>query len=216
MPRTTLPASAGGHASGHGEMSSNQTQKTEPDRQARKPGLLHFGVLRRFRNDERGQALTEFALVLPLLLLVLLGVIDFGKAINYWIDQTHLANEGARLAAVNNNAGGNLQQYLLGQTETAEQRGCQGTGSQGTQRSAHCATVNVCFYKQSDGSLESTGAAGDTVVVLVQYDYQWLRGFPFTGSPSTTVTGKAAMRLEATPTAILSSNNTGGACPSSA
>jgi hypothetical protein len=44
--------------------------------------------------------LVELALVLPLLLVVLLGMADFGKAMTEWIDQTHLAAEGARLAAV--------------------------------------------------------------------------------------------------------------------
>ena len=42
----------------------------------------------------------EFALVLPLLLLILIGMLDFGKIFNYWIDETHLANEGARYAVV--------------------------------------------------------------------------------------------------------------------
>jgi Flp pilus assembly protein TadG len=37
---------------------------------------------------------------MPLLLVLLLGMIDFGKAFTDWIDQTHLANLGARLAAV--------------------------------------------------------------------------------------------------------------------
>jgi hypothetical protein len=52
-------------------------------------------------REERGTALVELALVLPLLLIVLLGMLDFGKAFNEWISQTHLASEGARLAAVN-------------------------------------------------------------------------------------------------------------------
>src|SRR5438309_10995809 len=101
----------------------------------------------RLGRDDRGVALTEMALVLPLLLLLILGMIDFGKAINYWIDNTHLANEGARLAVVNNNPGGTgqtLQQFILARAETAEQQGCQTSAGTlqartGTQRSAHCA-----------------------------------------------------------------------------
>src|SRR5919201_6035109 len=89
--------------------------------------------------DERGVALVEFALVVPLVLLLILGMIDFGKAINYWIDETHLANEGARWAAVNKNpgTGKTLQQYILDQVETGEEHG----DVQGTQQSAHAATV---------------------------------------------------------------------------
>ena len=52
-------------------------------------------------REERGTALVELALVLPLLLVILLGMLDFGKAFNEWMSQTHLASEGARLAAVN-------------------------------------------------------------------------------------------------------------------
>jgi TadE-like protein len=51
-------------------------------------------------RDERGTALVELALVLPLLLVLLLGMADFGKAMTEWIDETHLASEGARLASV--------------------------------------------------------------------------------------------------------------------
>lgn len=51
-------------------------------------------------KDDRGAALAELALVLPMLLLVLFGMLDFGKAFNEWLDETHLANDGARLAAV--------------------------------------------------------------------------------------------------------------------
>ena len=53
--------------------------------------------------EERGVALVEFALVLPILLVLLFGMLDFGRAFNYWIDSTHLANEGARWAVVNKN-----------------------------------------------------------------------------------------------------------------
>jgi Flp pilus assembly protein TadG len=168
-------------------------------------------------KDERGTALTELALVMPVLLLILLGMIDFGKAINYWIDETHLANEGARLAVVNSNPGAGLatpvrlQQYILGQVDSAELHG----DVVGTQRTAHSATVAICFYSASTGSTITTPTVGDTVEVLVRYSYNWLRGFPFPGDPASTITGKSAMRLEAVPTAYSTADNT-GTCPSSA
>lgn len=169
-------------------------------------------------RDERGTSVTELALAMPVLLLLILGMVDFGKAINYWIDQTHLANEGARLAVVNNNPGGTsqtLQQFLLSQTETAEQRGCQQAPPfRGTQRTAKCATVAICFYSAA-GGVTTTPTVGDTVEVLVRYDYDWLRGFPFPGNPQTTIAGKSAMRLEAVPTNYSTTGNT-GTCPSAA
>ena len=72
-------------------------------------GVLRSGdaVARTYRwqdtpGGERGQAMVEFALVLPLLLLLIFGIFDFGRAINYWIDATHMSNEAARYAAVGN------------------------------------------------------------------------------------------------------------------
>jgi len=57
-------------------------------------------------SEQKGTALVEFALILPILLLILFGLLDFAKAFNYWNDQTHLAAEGARWAVVNSNPGG--------------------------------------------------------------------------------------------------------------
>jgi Flp pilus assembly protein TadG len=49
---------------------------------------------------DRGAAAVEFALVLPVLLLILFGIIDFGRALNAQIELTGAAREGARLAAL--------------------------------------------------------------------------------------------------------------------
>lgn len=177
----------------------------------------------RLRHDESGVALTELALVLPLLLVLLLGMIDFGKAINYWIDETHLANEGARMAIVNNNPGSasgkTLQQYILDQADTIELHGA--AVPVGTQRTVHGAAVNICFYQASDGTLTTSPIVGDTAVVTVQFNYEWLHFLTAEAGvgPATTITGKSAMRLEVLPdpAKVSSTFNIGGvACPASA
>ena len=53
------------------------------------------------RSRERGQALVEFALIAPLFLLIVVGIIQFGIGLNYWLDLNRLANQGARWAVVN-------------------------------------------------------------------------------------------------------------------
>src|SRR4051794_17946290 len=93
--------------------------------------------------DEAGQALVEFALVLPLLLLLLFGMLDLGKAYNYWNDSTHLTSEAARFATVNRKpdpaSALSLQSQIRGQADTAELR----TG--GTSAVAAPAQVCVTF-----------------------------------------------------------------------
>jgi len=66
--------------------------------------------------------MVEFALVLPLLLLLLVSIFEFGRMFNYWIDATHLANEGARWAAVNRAPGDDLPGYVCSQASTAEMK----------------------------------------------------------------------------------------------
>jgi Flp pilus assembly protein TadG len=147
-------------------------------------------VRRRSAHDpQAGVALVEFALVLPILLLLLLGMLDFGKAFNYWIDQTHLANEGARWAVVNKNPGtGTLQEYIRDQATTPELR------NGGT--SSVPGPVQVCISFPNGAS-----TVGDPVLVTVSATYNWL---PFLGDrvgvAQTTISGSSTMRLEAVPT----------------
>lgn len=51
-------------------------------------------------KDKSGQSVIEFALVLPILLLVLFGITEFGRAIMVTNVLNTASREGARLAAV--------------------------------------------------------------------------------------------------------------------
>lgn len=57
---------------------------------------------------ERGTTIVEAALVIPLLLTVLFGIIEFGFAYNDYLSVRSAAREGARLAAVDNSCVGSL------------------------------------------------------------------------------------------------------------
>src|SRR5437016_3174187 len=144
------------------------------------------GRFRQLAANESGVALVEFALVLPLLLLLLFAILDFGKAFNYWIDETHLANETARWAAVNNLPGGaNLCAYAKSQADTNELR------NGGTSSVPGSGVVVSVTYPNGT-------AVGNPVVVTVQTTYNWL---PFIGTrlvnPSVSLSSTATMRLEA-------------------
>jgi Flp pilus assembly protein TadG len=149
-------------------------------------------MLRRLRREEHGVALVEFALVAPLLLVILFAMLDFGRTFNYWIDATHLANEGARWAVVNKNpaSSGTLQQYIQQQADTDELR----NGGSSSVPSA----LQVCISFPGGSS-----AVGNPVQVTASVTYNWL---PFLsdqalgGLTSTTVSSSSTMRLEAPPT----------------
>jgi Flp pilus assembly protein TadG len=51
-------------------------------------------------GNEKGASAVEFALVLPVFVMLVFGIFQFGIAFNNWIAITHAAREGARLAAV--------------------------------------------------------------------------------------------------------------------
>lgn len=51
-------------------------------------------------GGEQGTALLETALILPLLLLVSVGIFEFGRAFQTWQILTNAAREGARLAVM--------------------------------------------------------------------------------------------------------------------
>jgi Flp pilus assembly protein TadG len=55
---------------------------------------------RRFQNPERGAAAVEFALVLPLLILLVFGIVQFSIAYNREQGLHAAAREGARLASL--------------------------------------------------------------------------------------------------------------------
>jgi Flp pilus assembly protein TadG len=140
-------------------------------------------------RDERGQSLVELALILPLVLLVVLGIMDFGKAFNYWITENQIASEGARRAAVNIGSA-TLQQYVLSQIKTADLH----------DRASVCVTFPT-------GPTGTTKKVGDPVKVTVAMSYAWLPFLKDLGGVGTlTLRNSATMRLEANST-ILTSNN---------
>jgi Flp pilus assembly protein TadG len=144
------------------------------------------GQLRRAVKREEGQALVEFALVMPILIVLVLGIIDFGKAINYWNGETSLANDVARIVSVGTypNSGP-----------------C--TGSESTLTVyATCALKSQYGISTSAGSSLSgllvcvsvpSNSAGQPVSVKISGQYAWLPVFKF--ASAATLTGAATIPL---------------------
>ncbi|MBT2521300.1 TadE family protein [Arthrobacter sp. ISL-28] len=56
------------------------------------------------KATEHGAVAVEFALLAPVLIMILLGIMEFGRAYNAQLTLTNAAREGVRVMAVDNNA----------------------------------------------------------------------------------------------------------------
>lgn len=57
-------------------------------------------MLKVFRKREQGQALVELALVLPVLIMLIFGIVEFGRVSNAYLVVTQAAREGARQGTI--------------------------------------------------------------------------------------------------------------------
>ena len=136
------------------------------------------------RSRERGQALVEFALIAPLFLLIVVGIIQFGIGLNYWLDLNRIANQGARFAVVDHGwtncakadtpatclaSPNRLQDYLRSEPVSG-----------GLNPDAY-----VCF--------PTGNAVGESVQVRVSSDFTFL---PILDLGTITLRAKATMRIE--------------------
>lgn len=123
-------------------------------------------------------------MVLPILCALVFALISFGKALYYYIELTHVANEGARLAVVNPSSlpggSGSLTSYLCSQLGSGTSELRTGSGS------ADRATVAITYPSGSQN-------IGAPVTVRVATTYHWI---PFFGGGSMSIAGSATMRLE--------------------
>lgn len=129
-------------------------------------------------RSQTGQSIVEFVLVLPFLLVLLFGIVDFGIAINHSSDLNQVAADTARRLAVNSNSAFDPKAHVLASAEKAV---------------SDNPTLSV------DVSLPNGTAPGADHAVCVKITMkrgiQVVPGFEGIG-PTLDLSGKAAMRLE--------------------
>ena len=57
-------------------------------------------IYKKILSGEKGGSAVEFAIILPILIMLIFGIIQFGIAYNKYVSVAHAVREGARLAAV--------------------------------------------------------------------------------------------------------------------
>jgi Flp pilus assembly protein TadG len=135
-------------------------------------------------RQEAGQALVEFAVVLPVLMLIIMGIIYFGRYESYSNQMTQLAEIGARNAAVDfTPSSGTLAAYIASQA-TGE---LANSGSQ----DVSALSVRVQCYSSS-GTSASSCTAGGSVKVCTTATVQ----FPFLSIKAGTIAQRATMLVE--------------------
>jgi Flp pilus assembly protein TadG len=156
--------------------------------------------LRQLIRSERGTAVVEFALIAPLLFFLVFGIIEFGRALNYYNDLTQLAGQGARAAIVSRNpdgtAVGTANADCPANNLTLQ---CQIAKTYPTDNELKDG-ISVCLGTlQPDGSIatNTTPNIGDPVTVRTRFNFHFLTTL---FGATIKLTSTQTERLEAPPT----------------
>ena len=180
---------------------------------------------RETRDGEGGQAVVEFALILPMFIIILFAALEFGSAIDHRTAMAYAVREGARVGA-SLGAGGTTPNAVDPAIIAAVQRGLTDPIRMENITSIEIFKANTSGQPISpytniynkDGvlvgsagwpaSTRVTGVSADSIGVRVRYDFHpntplsQLMGF-FSGGPAPynvlKMTDTSVMRLEPTP-----------------
>jgi hypothetical protein len=114
----------------------------------------------RARRRASGQSLAEFALVLPVLLLLFMGILDFGRAVYAYNTLSNAAREGARVAIVDQTVAGGIP------------AGAQRAADQATGLGIDPSTDVDVTYTAPDGSACPSHAIGCVATVEVRHQFR--------------------------------------------
>lgn len=132
--------------------------------------------------NERGASLVEFAILLPLLLTLLFGIMEAGWAFSLQSEIRHGAREGARLVATDTDTGPNIV------AEVCNRMHFSGDNT--------LTTVDI----QITGS--NPGVIGDTATVIVVTPYNGITGMIDVLFTAATITSEVDIRLEQNETSL--------------
>ena len=154
------------------------------------------------RRKSRAQGMVEFALVVPIFLTVLFGIIEFSWAVfGYSIIQS-AANEGVRRAMVLNRPASNYG--LTGNTNGTAQAltGCNPATIRGTVACgilvlpSNRVTVDISVPNPANYTAGQNVPAGRTTSVTVRYTYAPLIAYPINFGTNYLMTGFATAQTQ--------------------
>jgi Flp pilus assembly protein TadG len=126
-------------------------------------------------KNDRGTTVVEFALVLPIFALLLMGIIDFGRY--YFVQHTvqYATREGTRLGLV----GGTVEGYEGDRTGSIMQKIKDNAGIAIDPAELSISIFPITGYTDPDGweNTQNAGGPGDFMRVRTKYTYQFLTPF---------------------------------------
>jgi Flp pilus assembly protein TadG len=144
-------------------------------------------------KKEKGQSLVELAISLPIILLILLGSVDFGMALFSYAILRDAAQEGALYASFNPANEAEIENRARNILPREEEIGI--FSSPVELRDTELVLVDI---RTTGGTCQGiTGGAANSIEVRVIYDYPIL--MPFTG----TVIGSDTIRLTGSATNVI-------------
>jgi Flp pilus assembly protein TadG len=144
----------------------------------------------RSRRGENGQELVEFALIVPLLLLIVFGICEFAVAVFSYDAISNAAREGARFGAISaNSASANgATQTCVSPTNPIVQRTCRLT-----------AGLRPEAIRVTPTRLAGVDTGRQAVRVVVSYDSRFVSGLVIAavgGDPELRLNAAASMQIE--------------------
>lgn len=120
-------------------------------------------MIRKLLRRDEAQSLAEFAIVLPMFLILVFGVIDFGMGLRAYISISAATREGARYAAVGNPSGGT--------------NGTCAAVTAGTVRNKVCQTItglDLTDVQNVKVEYVPSNTPGNSVRVTADYNYEYI------------------------------------------
>ncbi|HAM43896.1 MAG TPA: pilus assembly protein TadE [Propionibacteriaceae bacterium] len=144
---------------------------------------------------DRGAAAVEFALVLPVLVMLLVGIVDFGMVTNAQAIAGNAARDGARAASLGAKKADACEAALQASSSLLN---FSDTGSCGTSTPSITVTCQTPGGAACSSDFDTSREIGGTAVVTVTYVYHWISPAVFGLPGTTTITKSAYMRIETT------------------
>lgn len=137
-------------------------------------------IAKKSTKREAGAVAVEFALIVPLFIVLVLGIAEFGRAFNIQVSLSEAGREASRYAAIHCSE--------AGYSDSAAQ-----SAGVAAAPSVTLGAANITMSYSGTGTCSS----GNNAVASVSYTTSWMTGFPalIPGMPSTlTVKGTGVMR----------------------